>query len=233
VIPLADDNPTRLTPVVTVGIIVVCVVEYLAQASLPREQTMELIYRHGAIPAVLTGQKELAPHLRSPWPAEATLISSMFLHGGFMHLAGNMLYLWIFGNNVEDALGHGRFVVFYGASGLVAVGAHIYSAPDSTLPMVGASGAISGVLGAYLLLYPRAQVTVLVPIGIILQLVRLPAVVVLLLWFLIQFLSNLASGGGETGGVAWMAHLGGFVAGMVLLLVLKPSQTPLFGDGKL
>jgi membrane associated rhomboid family serine protease len=231
VIPLYDDNPTRLNPVVTVALIAACVAEYLLQASLSKDAALAWIYQYGAIPAVVTGEVGLHPEVRGPLPAQATLVSSMFLHGGLMHLAGNMLYLWIFGNNVEDALGHGRFIAFYLISGIVAALAHIASAPGSTVPMVGASGAISGVLGAYLLLYPRAQVTVLVPIGIILQLVRLPAVVVLLLWFLIQFLSNLFAGSGATGGVAWMAHLGGFLAGMVLLLFLKPRQTPLFGDG--
>jgi membrane associated rhomboid family serine protease len=233
VIPLYDDNPTSRAPVLTVGLIGVCVVVFLAQVSLDQRDATLLIYRLGAIPAVVTGELRLHPELAGSVPAQATLVTSMFLHGGFLHLAGNMLYLWIFGNNIEDALGHGRFLAFYLLAGVLAAGAHILQAPASEVPMIGASGAISGVLGAYLLLYPRAQVGVLVPIGFILTVVRLPAVVVLLLWFVFQFLSNAFGGSaGEGGGVAWMAHIGGFVAGMALLLVFKPRRVPLFGDGK-
>jgi membrane associated rhomboid family serine protease len=233
VIPLYDDNPTRRVPVLTVALIALCVGVFLIQVGLDERAATVWIYRLGAIPAVVTGELRLHPDLAGTVPASGTLITSMFLHGGFFHLAGNMLYLWIFGNNIEDALGHGRFLAFYLAAGVLAALAHIYQAPASEVPMIGASGAISGVLGAYLLLYPRAQVGVLVPIGFILTVVRLPAVVVLLLWFVFQFLSNAFGGGsGEGGGVAWMAHIGGFVAGMVLLFLFKPRRVPLFGDGR-
>lgn len=232
-IPLYDDNPTRRAPVFTVGLIGLCILVFIYQISLDERSATVWIYQMGAIPAVVTGELKLHPDLAGPVPALATLFTSMFLHGGFFHLAGNMLYLWIFGNNIEDALGHGRFLVFYLATGVVAALAHIGQAPGSEVPMIGASGAISGVLGAYLLLYPKAQVGVLVPIGFILTVVRLPAVVVLALWFAFQFLSNAFGGGsGEGGGVAWMAHIGGFLAGMVLLFLFKPSRVPLFGDGR-
>src|SRR5688500_16733624 len=139
----------------------------------------------------------------------------MFLHGGWMHLIGNMLYLWIFGDNVEDAMGHGRFIVFYLLCGVAAAMAQAIPDPQSVVPMVGASGAISGVLGAYLLLYPHARILVLIPLGIIMQTVRLPAGVVLLIWFGLQFLSSMMASGSGGGGVAFRAHIGGFVAGVV------------------
>jgi len=232
VIPLYDDNPTSRPAVVTIGLIAACVGVFLFQALLDQQAATAWIYRLGAIPAVVTGEVRLHPDLAGVVPAPATLFTSMFLHGGVLHLAGNMLYLWIFGNNIEDALGHVRFVLFYLIAGALAAGAHIFMDPTSEVPMIGASGAISGVLGAYLLLYPRAQVTVLIPIGFILQMVRLPAVVVLLLWFLFQFLSNLFASGQGGGGVAWMAHIGGFVVGIGLLFVFKRRDVPLFGDGR-
>lgn len=231
-IPLYDDNPTRRRPVLTVGLIGLCIGVFLFQAGLAPETARLWILRLGAIPAVITGDLRLPPELAGGVPASMTLITSMFLHGGLMHLGGNMLYLWIFGNNVEDALGHGRFILFYAASGILATLAHIFSDPGSEAPMIGASGAISGVLGAYLLLYPRAQVAVLIPIGFILQVVRLPAVIVLGLWFLFQFLSNLFASGEGGGGVAWMAHVGGFFFGLVLLFLFKPRDVALFGDGR-
>jgi len=232
VIPLYDDNPTSRTAVVTMGLIALCVAVFLYQLSLDQRAATLWVYRMGAIPAVVTGELRLHPDVAGAVPPTATLVTSMFLHGGWLHIAGNMLYLWIFGNNIEDALGHGRFLVFYLICGILAALAHVVMAPASEVPMIGASGAISGVLGAYLLLYPRAQVGVLVPIGFILTVVRLPAVVVLVLWFAFQFLSNLFGGGAEGGGVAWMAHVGGFIAGMALLFLFKPRGLPLFGDGR-
>jgi membrane associated rhomboid family serine protease len=154
---------------------------------------------------------------------------SMFLHGGWTHFLGNMLFLWIFGDNVEDRLGHFRFVVFYLVSGFAATAAQAIVAPGSTVPMIGASGAISGVLGAYLFLYPRARIVSLVFLGIFVQIMQVPAIVFLPIWFLIQFFSGLAALGAHTaqaGGVAFFAHIGGFVAGPLLLLLLggrKPS----------
>ena len=166
-------------------------------------------------------------------PAPATILTSMFLHGGFLHLAGNMLYLWIFGNNIEDAMGHVRFVIFYLLCGVAAVFAQVLPNPGSILPMIGASGAISGVLGAYMLLYPRARVLLGLPIGfLIVQLGRFPAIWVLLAWFGMQLLMGGLSltrppGAGE-GGIAFGAHVGGFVAGLLLVTILKRRDVPLW-----
>jgi len=148
------------------------------------------------------------------------------LHGGWMHIIGNMLYLWIFGDNVEDSMGHVRFIVFYLICGLVAVAAQALPDPSSEIPMIGASGAISGVLGAYLLLFPQARVLVLIPLGFIMQTVRLPAGIVLALWFGLQLLSNATQQG--AGGVAFRAHIGGFIAGMVLIPFFKQRRVALF-----
>jgi membrane associated rhomboid family serine protease len=159
-------------------------------------------------------------------PAWATMFTSMFLHGGWMHLIGNMLYLWIFGNNVEDAMGHFRFIVFYLLCGVAAVFAQALPNSESTVPMIGASGAISGVLGAYLLLHPRAQVLVWVPLGFM-RPIYLPAFIVLSFWFVLQLI-NSAMAPSEGGGVAWGAHIGGFLAGMVLIPFFKYRRTRLF-----
>ncbi len=224
-IPLRDDNPTVLRPVVTIAIIAVCVIVYLWQALLPRRGAEEVVYALGLIPAVLLGNQQLPEALR--WvPAPVTLFTSMFLHGGLLHVGGNMLYLWIFGDNVEDRMGHGRFIAFYLICGLVAGLSQALPAPDSIVPMIGASGAISGVLGAYLLLYPRANVLVVIPLIFIPWTLRLPAVFVLGMWFLAQLLSSAAPAGAG-GGVAFRAHVGGFVAGMLLMRVFTRRPPPL------
>lgn len=225
-IPLHDDNPTEIFPVFTVLFIAVCVLAFFWQSSLGAEGNQVAIYGLGVIPAVLLNKLSLPPELFII-PAWQTMFTSMFLHGGFMHLAGNMLYLWIFGNNVEDAMGYFRFVIFYLVCGMAAVAGQTMQDPASQIPMIGASGAISGVLGAYLLLYPRARVLVLIPLGFISQLVRLPAGWVLALWFVIQLVSSAMSSG-EGGGVAWFAHIGGFVAGMALVPLFKKKKTKLF-----
>lgn len=152
----------------------------------------------------------------------------MFIHGGFLHIAGNMLYLWIFGNNIEDATGRLRFLIFYLLCGVFAAYAHAYMNRDSVTPMIGASGAISGVLGAYLLLYPRARVVTLVFFGFYIRTVEVPAMAVLGFWFLLQFLNALLSRG-STGGVAWYAHVAGFVAGMLLIGLFKRKAVPFGG----
>jgi membrane associated rhomboid family serine protease len=221
-IPLHDDNPTTIRPFFTVGFIALCVLVFFWQLSLgPRVE--QAILAFGVTPAVLFGH---APSPATPWPM-LTILTSMFLHGGWMHLIGNMLYLWIFGNNVEDATGHVRFALFYLACGAAAVFAQALPAPDSTIPMIGASGAISGVLGAYLLLYPHARVLVLIPLGLLSRLIRLPAMVVLGFWFLLQILSTLLADPNQPG-VAFRAHAGGFVAGMVLLPLFKRRGVRLF-----
>lgn len=225
-IPIHDDNPAQLTPLVTIGLIAACVLVFLWQLSFDPQGQQAVIYALGAIPAVLFGQAELAPELA--WiPGPVTPVTSMFLHGGWMHLIGNMLYLWVFGNNVEDAMGHARFLAFYLICGLAAVLAQALPDIASEVPMIGASGAVSGVLGAYFLLHPRASVLVLVPIGFMLQTLRMKALWVLGFWFVLQLVSTLLAVGEDGGGVAFRAHLGGFVAGMALIPFFKRAGVPL------
>jgi membrane associated rhomboid family serine protease len=226
-IPLHDDNPTRIQPVVTMVTIAVCVLVFFWQMSLGGEGGQRAVYSLGVIPAVLFDRAELPAEL-ALLPAEATVFTSMFLHGGIMHLVGNMLYLWIFGNNVEDSMGHARFVIFYLLCGVAAAVGQAWMHPDSQIPMIGASGAISGVLGAYLLLYPHARVLTVVPLGFYAQMIRLPALLVLGFWFVMQIFSSAAAGGGEKGGVAWFAHIGGFIAGVVFIPLFKHRDVPLF-----
>jgi membrane associated rhomboid family serine protease len=226
VIPLKDDNPSRLTPYINYGIIIACVLVFLWQLSLGPVRGQKAVYAFGTIPAVLTGNVRLPADIAviSPW---MSILTSMFLHGGWMHLIGNMLYLWIFGDNVEDSMGHGRFFIFYVLCGLAAVLAQALPDPGSQVPMIGASGAISGVLGAYLLLFPRARIHVLIPLGFILQSARLPAMWVLLFWFALQLLSSLLQGT-ESAGVAFRAHIGGFLAGIALIPLFKFRDVRLF-----
>jgi membrane associated rhomboid family serine protease len=190
-IPLRDDNPSGIRPMVTITLIVVCVLAFLWELAAGGPGGQRVIYSLGLIPSVLFGRDTLPPELAIV-PPSATLITSMFLHGGWMHLIGNMLYLWIFGDNVEAAMGHVRFIVFYVLCGLAAAFAQALPEPASQIPMVGASGAISGVLGAYLLLYPHARVLVLIPLGFIMQSAHLKAGIVLAIWFGLQLLSNPA-----------------------------------------
>ena len=224
-IPLHDDNPTTIRPWVTISLIVACVLVFLWEMGRSEQELAEIFYAFGFIPAVWFGEASLAPALASVSP-ETTILTSMFLHGGFLHLGGNMLYLWIFGNNVEDAMGHVRFAVFYLLCGVAAALTQAYQDPGSTVPMVGASGAIGGVLGAYFLLHPIARVLVAVPLGIIFWTIRIPAYFVLGLWFVFQLvLGGVASG---EGGVAYWAHIGGFLAGACLILVFKRRGVPIW-----
>jgi membrane associated rhomboid family serine protease len=214
-IPLRDDNPTRTRPVVTVALIALCVLVFLWQLTLPEAAGQAAIYSLGLIPAVFLGGAELPPELRAV-PAPLTLITSMFLHGGVLHLAGNMLYLWIFCDNIEDRLGRARFIVFYAICGVAAGLAQALPDAGSVIPMIGASGAVSGVLGAYLVLYPRANVLVALPLVIVVYTFHMPALVVLGIWFAGQLLSSLAQEAGQAG-IAFRAHIGGFVAGVLLI----------------
>jgi membrane associated rhomboid family serine protease len=225
-IPLHDDNPTEIAPLFTILFIAICVLVFFWQLSLGGQGNQAAVYSLGVIPAVLLNKVSLPPEL-ALIPAELTIFTSMFMHGGFMHLAGNMLYLWIFGNNVEDAMGHVRFITFYLLCGIAAVFGQVLQNPASEIPMIGASGAISGVLGAYLLLYPHARILVLIPLGFYAQMVRLPAGLVLGFWFVIQIFSSLAADPGSAG-VAWFAHIGGFVAGMALIPLFKRRGVTLF-----
>jgi rhomboid family protein len=229
VIPLKDDLPTRSTPVVTVVLMALNVLVFLYQASLEIDGPgggaaagQAFAMEFGLIPCRLTGACHTAGDLPSP---VFTIFSSMFLHGSFFHIAGNMLYLWIFGNNVEDTLGHGRFAVFYLASGVAAAAMQTVVDVESRVPMIGASGAISGVLGAYLLLFPHANVLTLVIFGFFWRIVSIPALLVLGFWIVLQILYGLGSFGAG-GGIAFFAHIGGFFAGMALLLLLRPRPRP-------
>ncbi len=231
-LPLKDDVPNHSCPLVTTIFIVANVVVFLYQMSLdlgrggaPHGVGTAFVLEFGAVPCRLTGR---CPAGDYPAPL-MTVFTSMFLHGGLLHIGGNMLYLWIFGDNVEDTLGHLRFLLFYLTSGLGAAAAETVMNPDSQIPMVGASGAISGVLAAYLILFPRASVLTLITFGFFIRFVQVPAVIVLGLWIVVQLASGvisygLTSEGEGGGGVAWFAHIGGFATGMVLLFMLRPRR---------
>jgi len=225
-IPLHDDNPASTKPLVSVTFLVMCVLVFLWQLSLGGAAGRRAIYALGVIPAVLLGRADLPAEV-SLVPPSLTLLTSMFMHGGWLHLLGNML-LWIFCDNVEDSMGHGRFIVFYLVCGAVAVFAQVLPQPGSLTPMVGASGAISGVLGAYLLLYPYARVLTVIPLVIWFPVVRMRAGILLAMWFGLQLLSNLLTQTGPQGGVAFRAHIGGFLAGMLLIPVMKRSGVRLW-----
>ncbi|MBT3305707.1 MAG: rhomboid family intramembrane serine protease, partial [Alphaproteobacteria bacterium] len=224
-IPLHDDNPLKNIrfQYVTVGLIAVCAAVFAYQLSLGDRGDQAFILGFGAIPAVVFGDAAL-PRELAQVPAVLSLITSMFLHGGVMHLAGNMLFLWVLGDNVEDALGHNRFIVFYIIAGIAAALTHALVDPASKIPMIGASGAISGVMGAYLVLHPKARIKVLVSYF----LVWLPAWVVLGGWIGLQFVSASLTTGGAGGGVAWWAHIGGFFAGMALIFPMRRGGVTLF-----
>jgi membrane associated rhomboid family serine protease len=214
-IPLRDENPTIRTPFVTLALIGLNIAVYLYQFFLPEQAEWIMLHKYGVVPAWITGLAEMAPP--ADWfPRSFTLVTSAFLHGGLWHLAGNMLYLWIFGNNIEDALGPLRFMAFYLTGGILAGISQVLVAPSSVTPMVGASGAIAAVLGAYLVLYPRHKVVVLVVFIFFIQMIRVPAILVLGVWFLFQVL------GAGSASVAWMAHIGGFVAGLWLIRFFLP-----------
>ncbi len=211
-IPLRDSTRSRSSPVVVYLIIAACAAAFLYTQSLgPDDSQMAFYTAYGAIPRAIT---------RGPWPdAWVGLLTSMFLHGSWVHLGGNMLYLWIFGDNIEDAMGHGGFVVFYLLTGVVAALVHVATQPASTVPLIGASGAIAGVLGAYLVLYPRARVLTLV-FFVFIRLAELPAVLVLSLWFVLQLVQGIAAlNAPGVAAVAFWAHVGGFAAGAVLVPV--------------
>ena len=217
-IPLKDNIPSSRTPLITIGLIVINVLVYLNQLTLPPRAAVRFVYLYGLIPVEISQWQLLVPH---PVPLYGTILTSMFVHGGLFHLAGNMLYLWIFGDNVEDRLGRFRFLLFYLLSGVGAAAAQILSDPHSKIPMVGASGAISGVLGAYLLLYPHARVVTLVFFGWLVRVIEIRALIVLGFWIVVQLVSGLLTWGAQVGGVAWFAHVGGFVAGLVMVIPLR------------
>jgi len=226
-IPIKDDNPTYTFPVITILLILANIGIFIYQFLLGQE-AQAFISKLGAIPWEITHFREL-PGLpleyRSEFPNILTLFTSMFLHGGPFHLLGNMLYLWIFGDNIEALVGHARFLGFYLCCGLVATLSHVISDPASTTPMVGASGAISGVLGAYFLRFPRAKVHVLIFFLFFIRVIRVSALFVLGFWLVMQVLNGFGSLGFQRGGgIAWFAHIGGFIAGMVLVFFFEKKD---------
>jgi len=221
-VPLRDDNPTARFAILTALLVAANLAVFAYQATLDERAGIAFVLGFGMIPAVVTGAAELPPWIAAPEPW-ATPFTSMFLHGGFMHVAGNMLYLWTFGNNVEDAMGRVRFALFYVLCGLAAAYAQASVDFASELPMIGASGAVSGVLAAYLLLHPYAHVYSFA----FFRFAWLPAWFVLGFWIVVQLANGLIADAGE-GGVAWWAHIGGFAAGLVLLPVFKRGGVGLF-----
>ncbi len=219
-IPIRDINPTLRFPIVTVVLIAINVVVFIIELILFASGALpQTVYAMGVIPFQVT-------HHFGPLVI-VNFFTSMFMHGGLVHIIGNMLYLWIFGNNVEDVMGRGRFAIFYLVCGLAASGAQVVSDPHSPIPSIGASGAIAGVLGAYILLFPRAQVETLLLMGYFTRLIRVPALIVLGFWFVLQLFSGLLSFGmSQTGGVAWFAHIGGFVAGLLLVKLFTWGRPP-------
>ncbi|OFX26788.1 MAG: rhomboid family intramembrane serine protease [Armatimonadetes bacterium RBG_16_67_12] len=229
-LPLRDHLPGRTTPVIVFLLILVNVLVFLYEVSLPEARLEAFIEGFGMIPYEITQNRDIPP--RGPRPLHVTLFTSMFMHGGWLHLGGNMLYLWVFGNNVEDAFGHVGFLVFYLVVGLAGSLGQIIAGPASQIPAIGASGAIAGVLGAYIIFFPRARIDTLVYNRV----VPLPALYVLGFWILLQFLQGiiaLSPEAAQAGGVAWWAHIGGFVAGAAIGVVFRgravgldrPSQT--------
>jgi membrane associated rhomboid family serine protease len=225
VIPLRDANPTRRTPVVTLGLIIACTVAFAWEVGLlvsgGEAALTAFVDEHGVVPVALAAAFARFDLLAEP---ATDLVKSLFLHGSWIHLGGNMLYLWIFGNNIEDRLGRLGFLLFYLAGGAIAGLTHAAIAPRSDVPLVGASGAIAAALGAYLVLYPRARIQSLVFLGFFYQLIAVPAVIVLGFWFVLQLIdgfTTLGAGTADDAGIAFFAHIGGFVFGMVAGLVIR------------
>lgn len=222
-IPLKDINPTERTPVVTIVLVVINALVFIYELTLAEPEARRLFFTLGMVPA----RAALFPSSPEIGLGDAflPLLTSMFLHGGWLHVIGNMWFLWVFGDNIEDRLGHGRFLVFYLLCGVLAGLAHTVMNLASTLPAVGASGAVSGVMGAYLMLFPSSRVVTLITLGWYWFTTRLPAYVMILYWLAVQLLSGTVSLGqrGE-GGVAWWAHIGGFAAGAVLVYLFRQRQ---------
>jgi len=214
-IPLRDENPRRRFPLATFLLVVANVLVFLFQRNLSPLGQELLVKAAGAIPFEIVNRVDIGPVDLLPWPG--SILTSMFLHGGWLHLIGNMWFLWLFGDNVEETLGSVRFLLFYLLVGTVGALAQCYIIPASTAPMIGASGAVAGVLGAYVLLYPRARILTFALIPLFWNLLRVPAWLFLGLWFLGQFFIGAGSG------VAWMAHVGGFLAGLGIVRLLSPA----------
>ena len=226
-IPIRDANPTRQRAWVTLALIAANVAVFFLWQPLggTEQEQARFFYCHGAIPEELSDLQTIpdVDELCGGKSVLASIFTSMFVHGGFLHIAGNMLYLWVFGNNIEDRMGRLPFLLFYLLAGVAAAYAQVAAGPGSEVPLVGASGAIAGALGAYLVMFPRARVLTLVPIFFFLQMMELPALVVLGFWFVLQAFQGVGSLGATTG-VAWFAHIGGFVFGMVVAFVFYRTR---------
>lgn len=221
--PLWDEMPTRKIPVITILLIVINALAYYYQVFIVNDN-VQFIYAYGLVPLELTRGTDIFPY--GPSPVYLTVFSSMFMHGSFVHLFGNMLYLWIFGNNIEDYLGKFLYAFFYFLCGVFAAAIQILISPYSTIPMIGASGAVAGVLGAYFILFPRSRITTLIFFGFFIRLIKMPAIFVLGLWIVFQLfygLSNLSLESANSG-VAWFAHIGGFIGGILLIKIFKPKK---------
>lgn len=218
-VPLHDDNPVRITPFISYGLIGLNIFIFLYEISLSAPQLQSFVEAYAVVPNQITESLRSGDPTQI-WPQAMTLITSQFLHGGFMHLGGNMLFLWVFGNNVEDRLGHLKFLIFYLLCGALAALAQWFFSMQSTVPALGASGAIAGVLGAYILRFPKSRILTLVPLGFLITTIRIPAVFFLGFWFVQQALYGIASlqvrSSIDVGGVAYWAHAGGFVFGALL-----------------
>ncbi|SMP11069.1 Membrane associated serine protease, rhomboid family [Desulfurobacterium pacificum] len=221
-IPIKDINPSRSTPIVTIGIIVFCTFVFLYELSLgPYSQIFVKMF--GVIPYEVFHGVDIPPP--DPLTPYGNLVSYQYLHGGFMHIIGNMLFLWVFGDNVEDTMGKLKYFFFYTFCGIVAALIQVLVYPNSDIPLIGASGAISGVLGAYMVFFPRAQIVTLVFIFFIIDIIVLPAALWIAIWFIFQFTSALLSVHHlSMGGVAWFAHLGGFLAGVLVAKFMKRNR---------
>lgn len=225
ILPLSDKNPLQYirNGFCTWALIALCIFIFLYQLGLTNYVKYHFVHTFGIVPGALFGNIQAISSL-PPW---MTLFSHMFLHGGLMHLAGNMLLLWVLGDNIEDALGHGRYILFYGTCGVIAALTHSIADTSSSTPMIGASGAISGIIGAYLLLHPKAPIKTLIWFFII----ELPTWAVLGVWVLFQLFSAIMATGGNDGGVAWWAHIGGLFAGMALIIPMRRNGVELFDRG--
>lgn len=224
-IPLRDSQRSRRFPLVTVTMIIINILVFAYELTLTRPELDRFYTTFGLVPARMGSIPVML--LQGEVAAIMTLLTAAFIHGSWIHIGGNMLYLWVFGDNVEERMGRARFIVFYLVTATLANLAHLLANPASTVPTVGASGAVAGVLGAYLISFPRARVLALIPLGIFFTITEVPAILFLILWFVLQLASGLMSLGVQAvGGVAWWAHIGGFLSGMVLVLVFRRRRTP-------
>ena len=219
-IPLKDENPSRSFPFVNLFLILANISVFIYQNFFVPGGAKTLFFQLGCIPYEFSHFVDLNPSALVPVPL--TILTAMFLHGGWIHILSNMLFLWIFGDNIEDTLGHFKYLAFYILCGLIASFFHIFTNLNSQVPTIGASGAIAGVMGAYMVLFPKARIKTLLILGIFIQVVKIPAIIMLGYWILIQVLSVFAEFGSSIGsGIAWFAHIGGFIAGFFLIMVIK------------